>query len=605
MAVTVTEQLMLLQKAKDYGENAVESLTTANDEFSTGSLIIGILALVTSLGQHTLSKAYLELAIGDYTNLAGEINRLLGWNFNSTNLTDEQLLAILIKLLQQLQQKETLEAKFQVIRTALQADVNADITQALSEYKSEIETLFGVSLTIDNNGFAWSLAGIHFARQGLEATAEAFERWANDYIEANSLQFVVNRYELYRRIMGQMSFENIGEVRTNVAISEMSTIKVYQRPKFIDYWVYETELGIQYTPFTKYDGTTNEEPSGYTDADDDDKSIESLPQYTNDQYNPLDLVNIVPSNPLRQAFMTPNNFIHELGHSFSRYAGVGFMLMGSMEQILTDSSTPKPDLSRDGLGNPTTTDLFYEHAQVKDDDSDGEAEFDPLSGTDNYAETSYLLYDLFGKNYSLWTSNYYPFSNTNARVDVFAHNYALNADPSIQTVETVADGFLNWIRNSFDGTTSNGSEWIQFMLENVGIFIRNTVAWQVKPVVYYFVHGDITATPIMSGTVKNGTYGVRLYPSSPSPDTTRIGNVTERLDSNIPIYGWWSGATGDSASNYWLLVSDAQLRLLWVAENGISHDETLLNANHEIQPNTVSPIRSLDLNDFLIITGQI
>jgi hypothetical protein len=150
-------------------------------------------------------------------------------------------------------------------------------------------------------------------------------------------------------------------------------------------------------------------------------------QYTGGNFEVGSIVDAGDVGDGRQAIMTPNNVIHELGHSFNYFAGLG----GNTGNIYAIASA-QGQTSRDGMGYPDPseflgTDLYW---QITSATGDG-------WWTDNPPE--YLGDDIIaagGRGYR--TNNY---------VDVLQHN------PSSNDVnEVVADAFLNWV---VDLTTGN------------------------------------------------------------------------------------------------------------------------------------------------------
>lgn len=239
--------------------------------------------------------------------------------------------------------------------------------------------------------------------------------------------------------------------------------------------------------------------------------------------------------------MTTNNLIHELGHSFSRFAGFGYDRVGSIEQALSADGMP---LLRDGMarGLVELKEQFFEHAHIRDINADGAAEFDPLPGVPTtYSPSDYLMYDLFDTRFALWSRlEYTSLYGSIARVDTLVHNAAPTA------VETAADAFLNWVRSAFDASPS-GQSWINFFNQHVGKFLRNAAIRQQGMIAYYVSAGLIPGTPIRTITIKqDDTYAVRL--EAAINENNQIGTADSLLalpPSNVSVYGWTPGAGFD------------------------------------------------------------
>jgi hypothetical protein len=74
--------------------------------------------------------------------------------------------------------------------------------------------------------------------------------------------------------------------------------------------------------------------------------------------------------------------------------------------------------------------------------------------------------------------------------------------------------------------------------------------------------------------------------------------------NNISIYGW-SDTNPSGSSPYWLLVEDKDTRLVWVASNAISHDDTQITPQNEIANiESLSPVRPYMDDDLLTILGE-
>ena len=258
--------------------------------------------------------------------------------------------------------------------------------------------------------------------------------------------------------------------------------------------------------------------------------------------------------------------------------------------------------SRAGMGPEYLRVQFYEHARVDDDNSDNVAEFDTaaLGNKDpsGFDPSGYLQYDLFLTRFDLWNSDYniYRPVNMNARIDPFGINTQDNP------IETVADSFLSWIRDAFEGTA--GTNWQQFYADNIGIFLRNATIYNYPGgmVQFYKDQGVIPQTSIDTGNHTATSYSLRLAPQE--LDATSVAS-SSTLPANFAIYGWMDagGVLSDDISTYWLLIADERNRLVWVASNGITHNPNNLNQQNAIDPTPLDPSRSYNPDDLKVILG--
>jgi hypothetical protein len=183
----------------------------------------------------------------------------------------------------------------------------------------------------------------------------------------------------------------------------------------------------------------------------------------------------------------------------------------------------------------------------------------------------------------------------NARIDIYVQNYPLDsADATTKLVEITADSFLNWARVSFEGTA--GQSWEGFYADNIGMFLRNAVIYNYPGgmVQFYKDQGIIPQTSITPGTRADDNANVRLTPIV--TDGNIVGISANVLNSNTNPSG---------SSPYWLLVEDKDTRLVWVASNAISHDDTQITPQNEIANiESLSPVRPYMDDDLLTILGE-
>jgi len=320
--------------------------------------------------------------------------------------------------------------------------------------------------------------------------------------------------------------------------------------------------------------------------------------------------------------MTPNNVIHELGHSFDNFAGFGKKILGSIENTVATQSLPLGGVnnSRNGMGpaylRSGTALEFYEHAEIKETSTGSTlfaAKFAPMSGYnpeyDGTEPSGYLLHDIFGENYTLWNSDYNIFRpvvtnnvtsvNMNTRIDTYIHN------PEVSYLEKSADAFLNWVRSPEQ--SGDGLDWYNFLENNIGMFLRNAAAYGNTIIWNYQLRMKITtdSNKMIYGSRVNG-FSVRTTPSL--TDTNLLGLVELFLPENengVTIYGWTNQGSTTSVP-YWLLVADIWSRLFWVAKEGINHEESKITDENKINDvNFFYPNREFEFEDIAIITGDI
>jgi hypothetical protein len=447
-----------------------------------------------------------------------------------------------------------LENTLTAIGTALHGNPNTDVSGLVAAYKSAIEAAFGVSLTV-SGGDAWTFISLHFARQGLEAVARAFERWVETKIVEQGLNTMVDRYALFQRIM-KAPFEiiNVGEVNPD-AIAQVIA------PNIIVYRVNET----------------------------------------------------------RQWVMTPNNLIHELGHKLDGLAGFGVKRLGSLEYTIESAGSSLHDnYSRAGMaeGRSYLRVRALEHSQISLSSTiPDQAVYtviqgkQPTSSDPAYAEFvphRYMYHDIANDKYSVWQSPVYTqWAGSNARIDTLVIN------ETADKTETAADAFLNWVRHRERPTfvnaagESQAAGWISFFANNMGMFLRNAAIYGVGMVQFYKDEGIIPQTSITPGTRIDDAANVRLTPDAGTTDNL-IGTTGNYLNINLEIYGW-SDATPSGTSPYWLLVADNRNRLVWVASGAIQHISADITPGNKTLPSQLalmSPSRSFASNDLSILLGE-
>lgn len=495
-----------------------------------------------------------------------------------------------------------LDTTFNAVKSALQANPSTHPQTEFDAYRDAIISAFGVTFANETGADAWGQSprmatALHFARLGLEATADAFQRWVEGEAKRQGLCVSVDKFALFQRVMGQLTLNNSNETWENFAYTSGNTISVYKRPKKISYWVFPDQNGdVQYVPQVLYpNDDPQNQPAGYVAEPEGPGRIESHSQFSDNIYyagrdlrvdNALQPVGL---NPPRQAVMTPNNLIHELGHKLSRSAGFGTALLGSIEQAIDApgyGATLHDNYSRHGMGEGLTylRGQFYEHARIEDRGT--EPPFTPIkppySGDPYYDEiypNGYLLHDLLGNQLSLWQSSLYTnLYGINARLDTFG----INTDTT--PIETVADAFLSWVRDAFGDAEgeSQACGWISFFANNIGKFLRNAVIYNYPGgmVQYYKDQGVLPSSPIAEIAKSTLSLNVRQTPDILASNIL-YSSLTTNLANPVLIFGLINEDPGDG-SPYWLLVGDSSNRLVWVASSSVDSQTVTLDSLRDI-----------------------
>jgi len=462
------------------------------------------------------------------------------------------------------------------------------------------QSAFGVTFTQESGAQVWGEPerggiALHFARLGLEAVADAFERWTTP--EANQQCYRVDKFKLFRQVMGQLTLTNKNQQSSNVAETGLSIISVFQRLPRVLAGLKDCFQGSTLLAF----GIPENDPC-LSGTDRSEPAIERD-------------VNGVPI--IRQAVMTPNNFIHELGHAFTGFAGFKAKYLGSVEyEIATANPIPHNDYGREGMGLPELRanliagnfdTLFYEHANIVPSiNNPQEAEFQPIAPPSNYQPTGYLMYDLLQTKFDLWDNpnyNVYRFINRNARIDIFVQNYPYRpvqdgGDETTARIEIAADSFLNWVRDSFIYDPVPGQKWIDFFANRIGLFLRNGAMYHYGSLLHYQTKG-LVQNPIATGNPIDG-YKLRTTPAEETDNRNFFDFSQNLLNTQVNVYGWTQ-----VVSVKWLLVEDNNQRLLWIAEGGITNLSNALTDVNKIPDANVSdfylnhPYEASDLNTIL------
>jgi hypothetical protein len=486
----------------------------------------------------------------------------------------------------EIQIQSELSVRYNWIRNTLQADPGADVTSLVNDYRAALEAAYGITFSGSPD---WGLVGIHFARLGLDAVAWAIKSWCDNEINRQHLSYGTDRFSLFRRVFPPVSLINSSEVKTNIAESSLGSITIFQRPNLISYYRVLVEgIEVRYATVDP-DGNPKSPPAGELLG-----TIDGLPQYA-ERYGEGPLI-----GSGRQGIMTPNNFIHELGHSLSRFAGFGTSGYGtnpgrgSIEYAVYAAGSPYTNFSRAGMGElflqefvkaqlnegVSVADLkiYYEHARIINNNPT--AGFDtsvfnrpPTITAPDQRDDYYLLYSLLGEShFALWNEDDYNPYGLNARIDFHVHNAEASA------LETAADFFLNWVRNKLQKLDTTDPDWSIFARANIGIFLRNAVLYHHGSVDHYQRLGAVGG-PVAMGTVQDPSYRLRLTDDNPAQniernvlnDTAQASDFLPSTPLSVEIYGYVVPTNPiDQYSDRWLLVKDIRNRLVWIASAGLS-----------------------------------
>jgi len=451
--------------------------------------------------------------------------------------------------------RRLLNARFNAIRTALHADPTTNIDTLVNEYKADIQTAFGVMFEHEPGADEWGVGPRGFV-------ALHFVRLG---LEATAAAFK-------RWAEGEIERQELNLAVDQYALFRRITNRITFRNALQTNDNFATTGGSTITVWRRL-GTS------------------------------------------RQAIMTPNNCIHELGHFFSRAAGNNTDKLGSIETLVDPGffpGSPAVGFNREGMGPAylRSSDvitvgefntLFLEYAQPLNQGKNI-VEFRRLDAVPasipNLSQTDFLMYDILGDKYSLWISEYniYNIFGGATRIDLFVQNYPY-PDASDRVVEIAADALLNWVRNSF--MESKGTEWRNFFEANstdfgrrIGIFMRNTVIYRNGMIQHF--------QPV-------------IYPASnfssviPGSNTRLAPIVSDWTEVSISFsqtrhYGW---AENDSYS--WFLIedpNDPRNRLLWRIVDNLEHNPEDVSSGRQINdPLLLSPGREYVDGDLRVILG--
>jgi len=404
----------------------------------------------------------------------------------------------------------------------------------ISEYQQSIYNAFQVSFSVTNGlyngeekqGNDWTVLNVHFVRVGVEKTADAFGIWANEIAEFEN---DVDSFELYRNIMGEMTFVNHYEPKNNFAQSERRVITVFKRPS----------IGTKQYYIWIDDGVEVVQPVEYADG-----TPSQLPDFFSDNITPFDtdIVRIEERDDGngRQAILTPNTVIHELAHSFNSFAGFGDanldgkQLGGNINNPTTIDSDIHPN-TRLGMGYPDAANLLNSNLYWIN-----EGEKDEFG---NWIDGIPRLVDPFPTDYQ--NEQAIPgISFYNNRVDILRQSKEETLN------EITADAFLNWV---LDLTTENwklsdvdpeitnyqyqgfthdeaGMEWRDYMNDYMAQWVRNAIYYTLpEQEQIQFYQDSILQSDEINFIELDPIDGfrVRAYPPEPSVRITGTdGNIS-------------------------------------------------------------------------------
>jgi hypothetical protein len=518
-----------------------------------------------------------------------------------------------------------LNARVMDIKGTLQDNPNANIDAKALLYKRDIETVFGVKFTNDAGAVEWGIEprgflALHFARLGLEASAQAFENWIEKWIKDNpqstSLIPAVDRYGLFRRVFGSLEFRNTTATKINVAQASGRTISVHIRPLdrvgYVECYTVNDQ-GVE-TIHAQIEGRLNEVNC--------EEGQNKRQAYQRDAQN-----NLLPGS--EQWVMTPNNLIHEIGHVFDGLAGFGEKKFGSLENAINNSIEPflggdnlHAGRSRKGMGEGRDflRELFHEHTRIVNA-GNNVVDFQsplgpPFEGDADYHDfvpERYLFHDIAESQYGIWQSVYSPVYGDRTRIDTLVHN------KNFSYVETAADAFLNWVRHTDalsrptfvnkNSSETNAAAWIAFFANNGGLFLRNAVIHNIGMLPYYQAKGIVGAQPILVADKSDINRNVRITPNAGPGWDDRIlyDSESDNLPHTLNIFGLIKEDLGEGSA-YWVLTSDISNRLVWTASLAIAADVIDLDAvwnalGGNFDRTGITPIRPVDGFDIEVIVG--
>lgn len=442
----------------------------------------------------------------------------------------------------------TLENALSAIRGTLHTNPNADISSPVAVYKAAIESAFGVSFEVQG-GDNWVFISLHFARQGLEATAQAFKRWA---VTQGKNPLDVNAYALFRRVMNTpFKIINVGTVNLNAVAQVIAPdIIVYKRSETRQWTM--TPNNVIHELGHKLDGRAG---FGFKKLGSMEYSIETAGAALHNNYSRAGMAE---------------------GRTYLRVRAL------EHSQITLSSTVPdKAEYSVITEKQPIPTDPDY-------------AAFVPYR---------YLFNDIASNQYSVWQSPVYTqWAGSNARIDTLVIN------ETADKTETAADAFLNWVRDGERPTfvdapgETQAAGWRNFFATNIGMFLRNAVIYGLGMKTHF---QPLIFPPSPQRNINPGTFQVRLAPVV--NESTNLGKAFDPNDPDNDLnlfdtrtYGW---ATSEGFN--WFLIEDRNERLVWIIFEGVKFVSGEDNAeNRKIaNPLILSPGKPYEVADLMTIIG--
>lgn len=315
------------------------------------------------------------------------------------------------------------------------------------------------TLGIRFTGYEWSLLGIHFTRFGAQRIAQAFD------VYGNIQEIPITGYEIYRQVFGDMNFENV------------STESTIDKP--------------------------------------DDNTNNALGRYSRSNVVEVFMRGDAP------AILTPNLVIHELGHAFNAFAGLGYRLDRGSGNINEISGNEGIGTDRSGMGHPRPDRLlsFSLRGTVTNEEGESWEAMFRLPDMDVLGSQSpprYLTY-----------------------LDI------LRQSGSFLRTEETADAFLNWVWHTNTGGKAGftpdetGQTWINLMDDNMVLWIRNAILHNMPiedQMAIFVEYGYIPQNygTVMTPSTVDGL--IRSVPDSTS-DETIITGIGVRPDETYVILG--------------------------------------------------------------------
>jgi len=281
-----------------------------------------------------------------------------------------------------------------------------------------------------------------------------------------------------------------------------------------------------------------------------------------------------------QRVMTPNNVIHELGHSFDRFSGtVG----------LSVTATHGP-ATRDGMGYPNpryflNPSLFMAAGRWVYENETFEFKRDSGMISETDAEALGLPDICVGREFwgiKGWATGLYRNDYSHlALLDQLRQSFDMVAS------EVIADAFLNWVvmhearangkpAQGFDPTSRAGQQWIEFMDGYMATFCGNAILSHNADLrAMFYQRQEVLPTGGIKATVVNDAKNLRRTPGERQSRQNIINTLRElgrRVGQTVHIYGKISDGRISDLSRAWLLMGLPDGRWGWVASRAMDID---------------------------------